>query len=164
MTPSTYELVKYMKLIANRYRFQFIELINTTRNYDYGLYLADVFEDTLQSQEKRFDPKELESVYILIFHLRLNCLDKLDRWMAYVDYYERLSSIKPMTQSLEILLQLQEHRHRVVKRKIEKFRTSAKLGNLYHRPQSELSDDEIEERAKILVKWVANFEKRNWYY
>lgn len=156
-----FEMPKYIKLLSGRYRFSFIELINTTRNYHYGLYIADVFEKVVKEHENEFTPREIELAYILIFHLRLNSLDKLDSWMAFVDYYERLSSIKPMTQSLEILLQLQEHRYKVIKRKIDKFRKSAKLGNLYHRSQSELTDEEIEERAKELVERVINFEKKN---
>lgn len=155
------DLQNSMLLIANRYRFQFIGLINTTRNYHYGLHLADIFENTLDVQKKNLKAAEIESVHLLVHHLRLNCLDKLDRWNSYISYYDKLSSIEPMPKRMEILLSLQRNRRDVIKRKIEKSTTSNKLGNLMHKPQSELSDKEIEERAKSLIEWVTNFDKKH---
>ena len=149
------ELLEKVKLLSASYRNHFVQLINSTRNYEYGLQLSYEFEKLIQIYKSKLDVDEIEDIKLLFIQLRLNCLDKLDRWNAYIDYYDQVES----DGIFEHFLQYEIYRYEVVKRKIQKSMKSDKLGNLMHHPQSELTDQQIEERARDVIKWIVRLER-----
>lgn len=148
------ELLEKLLLIKGVNRNGCIELIKSTRHYELGLELAELFESLLNRNISQLDQQQIDSILLLVIQIRLTCLDCLDRWNAFVNYYNEISSRRHDNFGIQTLVVIKQERYQVIKRKIEKVSSGKKIGNLVHKAHSELSDDDIELRAKKIIDWV----------
>jgi hypothetical protein len=155
------ELLEKLLLIKGIHRNGLIELIKSTRHYELGLELAELFEFLLQKNQIQLDNFQIDNIQLLIVQLRLTCLDCLDRWNAYIHYYDEIISTNYESFGIEAMLNIQEYRYDIIKRKIDKASKSKKLGNSVHKLQSELTDKEIETRARNIIDRIKQINK-NW--
>ncbi|MCB5235459.1 hypothetical protein [Niallia circulans] len=148
------KLLEKLLLIKGVNRNGFIELIRSTRHYELGLELAELFESLLDRNLGQLDKQQIDSIKLLVIQTRLICLDSLDRWNAFIEYFDNVYSQGYDNFGIQTLLIIQQERYQVIKRKIAKVSSGKKLGNSLHKPQSELTDTDIELRAKNIIDWV----------
>ncbi|MEM5012116.1 hypothetical protein WKH57_15455 [Niallia taxi] len=148
------EMLEKLLMIKGLYRNGFIQLIKSTRHYELGLELSNLFENILEENKDLLAPQQIENIELLIIQTRLTCLDCLDRWNAFIHYYNQILSEKHDSLTFHSFLQVQSNRFEVIKRKIDKVTKSEKLGNSFHKPQSDLSDSQIELRTSQIIQWI----------
>lgn len=153
------EMLEKLLLIKGFYRNGFIQLIKSSRHYELGLELSNLFENMLEENKELLALQQISNIELLIVHTRLTCLDCLDRWNAYIHYYNQTLSEKRDSLNFNSLLQAQAIRYDVIKRKIDKASKSKKLGNSFHKPQSDLTDKDLELRADHVIQWINHLEK-----
>lgn len=173
------QIFKNFKQLFLNYRYTntFFEVICKTRNYEYGLMLCDKFDHILELYKDCLTNKNYQSIDKGIIGLRLLCLDKSDRWFRYLDTFEKVFIEKSYeltySRDCEIerfgrfykrsdrhshfihFLYMDEHRREIIKRKADRLVEGKSTDHLKHHPQSELTDEEIEQRYyEILnLKW-----------
>jgi hypothetical protein len=131
----------------------------------------------LESAQDQLSKEEFERCWQALASHHLNMLDKLDRWEEYLETWDNIRSNALMTltyakdareshegridpyvlhDDARILyvhfLYPSSHRRGVIERKLARKRAGAKLGNLYHAPKSELTNEEIRQR----IDWIRN--------
>lgn len=148
------EMLEKLLMIKGLYRNGFIQLIKSTRHYELGLELSDLFQNILEDNKDILAPQQIENIEFLIIQTRLTCLDCLDRWNAFIHYYNQTLSEKRDSLTFHSFLQVQSNRLEVIKRKIDKATKGKKLGNSFHKPQSDLSNSEIELRTTQIIQWI----------
>lgn len=156
------------------------EMIISTRNYEVCLLMCDTFDRILSANQGAFTEEEALNIEKNIIKLRLLCLDKTDRWNQYVEYFDEVFSnkkyyynapneddadwydkyfIEANGDTYKIHFLYGDDRYDVIQRKIAKSMKSKNLGNLKHRPQSELTDEQIEQRYNQVIEWAGVFGK-----
>lgn len=148
------EMLEKLLMIKGLYRNGFIQLIKSTRHYELGLELSDLFQNILEDNKDILAPQQIENIELLIIQTRLTCLDCLDRWNAFIHYYNQTLSEKRDSLTFHSFLLVQSNRFEVIKRKIVKATNGKKLGNSFHKPQSDLSDSQIELRTIQIIQWI----------
>ena len=148
------ELLEKLLLIQGVNRNGLIELIRSTRHYEFGLELAELFETLRERNRESLTIHDISAIDLLIIQLKLTCLDGLDRWNAFVHYYDFLITQNYDSFGIEALLSIQKYRYDVIKRKIDRSSKGKKLGNSFHKPQSELTDEDIELRTNKIIDWI----------
>ncbi|MBU9711115.1 hypothetical protein [Evansella tamaricis] len=148
------QMLDKLLILKGIYRNGFIELNKATRNYDAGLELADLFEQLVAKNRSLLTDRDLDDCQLLIVQLKLTCLDHSDRWNAFINYYDDLSQFDNYSFGMRSLLNVQKRRYAVIKRKIDRASKGKKLGNLVHQKQSELSNEQILNRAKQVIDWI----------
>lgn len=168
-------LSNFKKLFLNyQHRNTLFEIIRRTRDYEYGLLLCDRFDYILEIHKHSLSNKSYENIDQDIIGLRLMCLDKSDRWFGYLDYFERVFLEKKyeMTYSLDCdterfgryyrrsdyhlhyihFLYNDDDRREIIQRKADRQVDGKSTTHLKHRPQSELTDNEIYSRYYEVLK------------
>lgn len=153
------EMLEKLLMIKGLYRNGFIQLIKSTRHYEIGLELSNLFENILEENKDLLAPQQIDNIELLIIQTRLTCLDCLDCWNAYVHYYNQIHSEKCDSLLFHSFLQVQSNRYEVIKRKIDKAVKGKKLGNSFHKPQSDLSQSQIELRTSQIIEWINHLKK-----
>ena len=173
------DLATYRAILAYPWWSLIRQAIVDTRSYDRGLDAGlrllshtDTYRDVLA-------PRELESHVTTLGLFILEMLDRLDDWEGYLATwhllrthtscsltYERAARfthgprMTPFilgedTRGLLVhVLYLAAHRKAVIERKLDRQRRGAKLGNLRHATQEELSEEEIRERLEAVARLV----------
>lgn len=144
-----------------------------TRSYEQGLAFSTRLLAELEKNRKVVPPKKLAEYLFRVFYFVFRNLDKLDRWDDYLALWNKLESIRSVSVSnmdgaqsfhsiifrdntfraFELLLKYLDYRKAVIVRKLEKKQRGAKLGNLFHEKQTDLTSEEIRER----FEWIINF-------
>jgi hypothetical protein len=167
------------------YRNAFTQILDRTRNHELGLILCEKFEYFLNIFKDTLTAAEYETIDSYIITLRLNCLDKTDRWNKYIEYFDDVLNNKRYlnnyAKSLDYngerfgrflvgennkyyevhFLYAGSFRYEIIQRKINRSLISNKLGNLKHHSQDRLTDEEIEKRINQILSMVENIEKMN---
>lgn len=161
--------LKYFKaLLSYPYWNRACKLIIYTRHYEQGFLFVEHMMKLLNSFKNRLSAAEYEEFDINLIFLYLDIMDKSDRWMRYVEYFNEVRIEKPYSVTYSIsepperfgdfLLRSNEEghhvhflisirpRYEVIKKKIERLKNGAQVNYLKHHPQSELSDEEIARR------------------
>jgi hypothetical protein len=159
-----------------------IQTFDYTRSYEQGLAFATKLFEELEKQEKQIPREKLEKHLQLIYHFVFKNLDKLDRWGDYLALWETVrENVKiyisyPKTSRNEEgiaayitregsksiyvhFLWSMRHRKVVIERKVEKKKSGAKLDNLLHEQQGDLTPEEVRER----FEWIKNFRMTGLY-
>ncbi len=171
------DLATYRALLAYPWWSLIREAIIDTRSYDRGLDAGlrllshtDTYRDVLA-------PRELEAHVTTLSLFVLEMLDRLDDWEGYLATWHLLRTHTSCRLTYErgarlthgprltpfILgedagglrvhhLYLTAHRKAVIERKLDRQRRGAKLGNLWHATQNELSAAEIRERLEAVAQ------------
>ena len=136
-----------------------------TRAYREGYQLATALLRYAESRRHLLRPNEYETALIFFNFQLLNMLDRLDAWQEYVSVWERLrrdekivfiSEVTEQPQRTDCLSQaaaLTGHRRELIGRKLAALHSGRKIGHMLHRPQSELSAEEIRERLVRISNW-----------
>lgn len=152
-----------------------VQAICRTRSYQAGLEGGLLLLRHLESDRDQLSKEEFERCWQTLASHHLNMLDKLDRWEEYLETWDNIRSNASMAvtyakdareshggridpyvlhedaRTLYVhFLYLGSHRRAVIERKLARKRAGGKLGNLYHAPRSELTDDEIRNR----IEWI----------
>ena len=171
------DLATYRSILAHPCWSLIRQALIDTRSYDRGLDAGlrllshtDTYRDVLA-------PRELEAHVTTLGLFVLEMLDRLDDWEGYLATwhllrthtacsltYERAARFTQgprMTpfilgedaRGLRVhVLYLAAHRQAVIARKLDRQRRGAKLGNLWHATQDELSEAEIRERLEAVAQ------------
>ena len=153
-----------------------------TRSYEQALAFSTRLLAELEKNRAVIPPKKLGKYLFLVFHFVFRNLDKLDRWEDYLALWNKLENIRLTSaptmdddkadnfhsmilqeetfRAFELLLKYLDYRKAVIVRKLEKSRHGAKLGNLFHEKQADLTREEIRER----FEWIINFRMTGVYH
>lgn len=175
------KLTYFKKLLSYPFWNRACKLIIYTRHYEQGFLFVEHMMNLLNSFKNRLSTKEFEEFDINLIYLYLEIMDKSDRWMRYVEYFNLVRTEKPYSFTYSIsepperfgdfLLRSDEDGHQVhflysinsryevIKRKIERLKNGASVNRLKHHPQSELSDEEIARRFNHILSL-----KDQWYF
>lgn len=167
------EFQQQFQRLLDRYTDDVLQVVTKIRAYHDGLRFCDRL-DLLNTYYRNIG-KESDVRYrfndreILLF--RLTMLDKLDYWDDYIRLFDEVRQTKiepeyrvkrwrsyPCVFDVPYILQeddenvflhflfLQRPRYDLIREKLAKHRTGEKTGNMRHRRQSELSEEEIHQR------------------
>lgn len=150
------------------------QIILRTRSYDEGLEFTERMEAYLEAYQGHLTQREYMQIDQQLIRLKLTLLDKADRWHAYVDLWDKLYKEKQYLLTYDRsrddpdfnrfvvkedryykyvhFLYVGSHRYDLIKKKIQKLSEGKKVGNLMHRTQAELTDEEIEERYNFIME------------
>ncbi|MCM3144374.1 hypothetical protein [Brevibacillus sp. MER 51] len=163
----------YKALLSYPYWNRARQLITYTRHYEQGLLFVEHMMTLLNTYERKLTEGEYEAIDTNLVFFYLELLDKSDRWMRYVEYYNHVRSEKQYvltysstvpasifgdflvesddaTHYIHFLYSIND-RYETVKRKIERLKTGKRTNHLKHHPQSELSDEEIARRFDYIL-------------
>ena len=132
-----------------------------TRSDEQGLAFAARRLAELEKNRTVIPPKKLGEYLFRVFYFVFRNLDKLDRWEDYLTLWNKLESVRLVSapavdedkadnlnsllfpdetfRAFEQLLEFLDYRKAVIVRKLEKNRRGAKLGNLFHEKQADLT-------------------------
>ena len=152
------------------------QAIVDTRSYDRGLAAGVQLLGHTDAYRDVLPPGEIESHVTRLGFFLLEMLDRRDDWEGYLATWDLLRThtacgltyqpaaavthgprLAPFilgehAGSLRVhFLYLTQHRKAVIERKLSRQRRGAKLGNLLHAAQDELSDEEIRERLEAVT-------------
>jgi len=150
-----------------------IQTFDYTRSYDQGLVFAMRLLAELEKNRKDIPRNKFGKYLYCVWHFIFSNLDKLDRWEDYLLLWKKLESIRIVRargtdeidtgksvlvrdetiKAFETLFLFLDHRKAVIERKLEKQKNGARLGNLFHERQTDLTTEEIRER----FEWIMNF-------
>lgn len=154
------------------------QAITYTRYYEEGLMFVEKLFCLLNNYKHLLTENECEDIDISLIYFKLVLLDKSDRWMAFVDYFNQVRDEKCYTHtySLDIgdshgnppfkgyLIKKDKHYHyvhflyqfsdrlEVIQRKIKRIKEGKKTDHLKHHSQSELSEEEIIRRFEWIFR------------
>jgi len=178
MIPNEKDALAQLKtLLLERFHFATLKMaITKTRSYDSALMAIDHFFNLLENNSGRLSDSEYAELDKKICILHLMCLDKSDRWNAYLQFfdiylktkkYKSSCYVEPRKSHKEPYLYIdssnktqvhflydEKMRYELIQRKVTKSLKSNKLGNLQHKKQIELTDFEIEQRFNDALDWL----------
>lgn len=167
----------------------FLQYINYTRSYENGFQLAWILLRMQEEYQRLLTEKENETILVQVYSLLLNMLDKLDRWVDFLNAFDQLKTHTRLSTSgyysnesrdfhlkrgaapyilgdmpggfkMNFLYYF-ERRRILLNKKLMKRRSGQKIGNLYHGTQEQLSPEELQRRIDWLFSWLDDQESRN---
>ena len=163
------------------------QAVNRTRNYDAGLDASMLLLRLSEDYKKELTAHEYEQNLLFLYKFFLEMLDRLDRWEEYLDCWKQIrnnttivgtyhldqesrrfhgDAIKPFivedrgTVTKVHFLYGTHHRKEIIERKLERKWAGKSVKHLMHHPQSELTDEEIDERLKWVCRMAHESQRR----
>ena len=171
------DLATYRAVLAHPWWSLIRQAIIDTRSYDRGLDAGLRLLSHTDTYRGDLAPRELEAHVTTLSLFVLEMLDRLDNWDGYLATWHLLRTHAACSLTYERaarfthgprmapfilgedeaglrvhVLYLSLHRQAVIERKLDRQRRGAKLGNLWHATQDELSDEEIRERLEAVAQ------------
>ena len=166
---------RYARLLAQPTWSWLLQALDHTRAYERGLEVGFLLLSAHERFEAHFSEGESERNLASIYLLVLRMLDKLDLWEEFARAYDQLLEHTrlplgvyaersrangagpfiladvPGGFTVHFLYGLRRRRE-VVRRKIDRRSRGARLGNLRHARQSDLTEEELRERVEWVVR------------
>ena len=184
LTATGFRFEHYAQLLRDRTWNQFLQFVDYTRSFDRGLEIGFLLLTAHEHFREELATERAERNAALIYSFILRMLDKLDLWEEFVTAYDyllehtRLSfggyyaedsrphhlgnganpyilGDVPGGFRVHFLYGL-GHRRSVIQRKIERRKEGKKLGNLYHARQSDLTEQELQDRVRWLLEFYSS--------
>lgn len=169
----------FKQMLSYPYWNYVTEIINSTKSYEEGYGFAERMSELLNIYASRLDAEEYKDFDKNLLTLKLSMLDKLDRWFAYLHFFETIFYEKPYELTYSIpatgpelerfgryLLRIDEYhqyihflyplnyRYEVIQRKIQRLQQRKSVSHLMHHQQHLLTDEEIEWRYQRIMTCI----------
>ncbi len=176
------DLSSYRRIMAVPTWGFVLQAIIATRSYAKGLEAGLLLLRFTEENRERLAPTEFESNRADLYCFLLDMLDRLYQWEAYLAAWGQIRAHTAYALSYSPQARLAEtdmapfilrrdpetlwvhflwptvYRKAVIERKVQAKRQRKRLGNLWHHPQDELSDEELHRR----LEWVAHCVRTTW--
>ena len=168
---------KFKALLSLQYWLNVRAAVINTRSYEEGLVAVKRLEELNLLYKKQNFLTELEyeefQSRLFLFHLEL--LDKADLWDDFVRLFENLLQHRDVYKHTKIISALEnsdihpyvlgvdnqfayihplwylDYRYKIILKKVARKSKSKKVGNLQHKSQSELSEQEVQRRIMAVI-------------
>lgn len=142
------DFVSMMRTIFQRKLFHPIaEVYRYTRTYEQGLSVAEYLIETLNKCIHQVTTDEWSKWMASFLHLQLNMFDYLNRWEDYTACFEQVRQAMADGQlDAHYSYLFSSNRYEIIQRKLNRKKHGYKLGGLLRHQQSQLSEEEIDDR------------------
>ncbi len=155
--------------------------IRYTRAYEQGMEACLILLQAAEDFRSELTKKDYANACIMTYGLLLSCLDCLDRWEEYLSVWDQIRTHTELESQFVagavakhgkkmapfILRETKQYvyvhflyghlrRRDLISRKLEKLRTSGKVGNLLHARREQLSEEEMVTRVAWLRRLLAS--------